>query len=148
MNKENAFSCEDTHTRRPDDAAIIVLAHGSSDPQWREPIDAVVRAIRQRQPGRLCVCAFIQHTAPLLGDAVVTLLAEAACQKREVAHIRIVPLFLGLGLHVRQDLPELLAQMQTAHPGVVFSMQAAVSEDARLIDTLATIALEPLVARR
>ena len=145
MNKES--DVPSLPEAQSDANAIILLAHGSSDPQWREPIDAVVHAVQQRRPGRPCVCAFIQHTAPLLGDAVAALLAEAACKKREVAHIRIVPLFLGLGLHVRQDLPELLAQMQAAYPSVVFSMQAAVSEDARLIDALATIALEPIARR-
>lgn len=112
--------------------AIILLAHGSRDPLWRAPIEAVAAQI----PGRMVRCAYLELCAPSLAEAVHQLIAEGA------AHITVAPLFLGMGKHAREDLPRLVAQLRTEHPGVQFHVQPAVGEDARVVQLLAHIAAE------
>jgi len=113
-------------------AAIILLAHGSRDPLWRTPIEAVAAQISDR-PVR---CAYLELCAPSLAEAAQQLIAEGA------AHITVAPLFLGMGKHAREDLPRLVAQLRAAHPGVQFHVQPAVGEDARVVQLLAQIAAE------
>ena len=56
-------------------------------------------------------------------------------------NLTIVPMFLGTGRHAREDLPLLMDQVRTLHPGVRFDLQPAVGEDPRLLDLMAKIAL-------
>jgi lipopolysaccharide export system permease protein len=46
------------HARATPPRGIILLAHGSRDPQWREPIEAVAAQIRAVAPGTPVRCAY------------------------------------------------------------------------------------------
>ena len=116
--------------------AIILFGHGSRDPLWRAPIDAVALRIRSGQPGTPVRCAFLELEVPDLASAAAELVALGASE------ITIVPMFLGTGRHAREDLPLLLRQVSQSHQEVSFTVQPAVGEDARLLDLLAKIALE------
>lgn len=114
---------------------IILFAHGSRDPLWRAPMDAVTARVRELEPSAMVDCAFLELMTPDLP-------ACAASQvERGARSVRIVPMFLGVGRHAREDLPEILDQLRRDHPGVTFTLQTAVGEDARVIDMLARIAL-------
>ncbi len=115
---------------------IVLFAHGSRDARWREPVEAVARRMTELSPNAPVVCAYLELMAPDLPAAAAGLVAQG------VHAVRIVPLFLGIGKHVREDLPGLIDGLRTAHPGVEFSLQTAVGEDARVIELLAQIALQ------
>lgn len=57
-------------------------------------------------------------------------------------HVRVVPMFLGVGKHVREDLPVMLQALRDAHPHVAFEPLAAVGEHPDLLDLMADIALD------
>jgi sirohydrochlorin cobaltochelatase len=59
-----------------------------------------------------------------------------------VRNISVVPMFLGVGRHAREDLPSLVTALRQQHPNVVFTLRSAVGEDPRLIELLAQIAVE------
>ncbi len=116
--------------------AIVLLAHGSRDPQWRLPIEAVAAQIRARQPDAVVCCAYLEMCPPSLPDAAASLIAGGA---REV---RVFPLFLGVGKHAREDLPVLLASIQAQYPEVVLELLPTAGEDERLTALMAEIALQ------
>jgi sirohydrochlorin cobaltochelatase len=116
-------------------AGIVLFAHGSRDARWRAPVEAVARRMTELSPGAPVVCAYLELMAPDLPTAAAGLLAQGA------QAVRIVPLFLGIGKHVREDLPGLIDGLRAAHPGVTFSLQTAVGEDIRVVELLAQIAL-------
>ena len=57
--------------------------------------------------------------------------------------IRVVPMFLGVGRHAREDLPLLMTELRALYPKVVFELQQSIGEDQRLIDLIADIAMSP-----
>lgn len=115
--------------------AIILFAHGSRDPLWHRPMEAVAKRIRARAPGVTVACAYLELSPPDLPHCVAGLLAAGATR------VRVLPMFLGVGKHAREDLPALMAQLRAQHPATGFELLPAVGEDARLLDTLAEIAL-------
>lgn len=119
----------------PTDGAIVLFGHGSRDPLWRQPMDAVAARICAIDPQARVACAFLELTQPDLVTAVDELIAAGA------VHVTIVPMFLGLGRHAREDLPQLLATLRQRHPGIGLRLQPAVGEDPRLTDLIAQIAL-------
>ena len=114
---------------------IVLLAHGSRDPQWRAPIEAVAAQIRARQPETQVCCAYLELCAPSLAEAATHLIAAGAHQ------IRVFPVFLGVGKHAREDLPRLVEQIRAAHPGVAVELLPTAGEYPRLTALMADIAL-------
>ncbi len=115
---------------------IVLLAHGSRDSRWREPVEAVARRMRELDDAARVTCAYLELATPDLCTATTDLIA---CGARS---IRVVPLFLGMGKHVREDLPCLLAELHALHPTITFSLKPAIGEDPVVIDLFARIALE------
>lgn len=115
---------------------VILFAHGSRDPQWHRPIEAVAERIRANDPTRIVACAYLELSQPDLPTAAATLIGQG------VQHIRIVPLFLGMGKHAREDLPEITATLRAQHRDTDFELCPAVGENPLLLDTLCTIALQ------
>ena len=114
---------------------VILFAHGSRDPQWRRPVEAVAQRIAQLQPAVQVRCAYLELCEPDLPSAA----AELA--QTGVTQLTVLPMFLGAGKHAREDLPLLISQVRAAHPQLDLQLLAAVGEDPRLLDLIAQIAL-------
>ncbi|HNN88693.1 MAG TPA: CbiX/SirB N-terminal domain-containing protein [Giesbergeria sp.] len=116
---------------------IVLFAHGSRDPLWRAPIEAVEAHIRAHHPGVAVRCAYLELTTPDLPQAVKDLVDQGATA------VTIVPMFLGTGKHAREDLPVLVAELRARHPRVQVHVQAAIGEDPRMTALMAHIACTP-----
>ena len=116
--------------------AIVLFSHGSRDPLWRAPIEAVAARIAAQHPERPVVCAYLELSEPSLPQAVDQLVQQGA------AGITVVPMFLGTGKHARADLPVLVEALRAAHPGVHLYVQRAIGEDPRVTALMAAIACE------
>jgi len=114
---------------------IVLFAHGSRDPLWHKPMEAVAAHIATASVQTPVECAYLEISTPDLTTATHKLLA------RGVTAITVVPLFLGVGKHAREDLPQLMTNLQANHPDIRFTLQPAVGEDVRLIQLIAKIAL-------
>jgi sirohydrochlorin cobaltochelatase len=117
---------------------IVLFAHGSRDPLWHKPMEAVAQRVREQSPTANVVCAYLELSQPDLPTATTTLVTQG------VTEITIVPMFLGVGKHAREDLPVIVAALRESHPRVTFKLQRAVGENPLLVALLADIALEKL----
>ncbi len=116
--------------------ALVLFAHGSRDPLWHRPIQAVAQAIARQSPGTRVACAYLELSQPELTQVTSELAAEG------IRHITVVPMFLGVGRHAREDLPQLLAQLRTQYPDLVFQLMPAVGENPEVVEMLAAVALK------
>ena len=115
---------------------LILLAHGSRDPLWRQPIEAVQAAVQAALPGFPCLCAYLDACAPDLPIAAGALIAKG------VTRLTVLPLFLGTGKHAREDIPRLLQELRLQHPHCQFDLMTAAGENPRVTALLAQLALE------
>lgn len=118
--------------------AIVLFAHGSRDPLWHKPMEAVAAQIAVQAPDTPVACAYLELSTPDLPTVVDQLVTSGATS------ISIVPMFLGVGRHAREDLPELVTALRLKFPDLAFTLNAAVGENAKLVQLLANIALEGL----
>lgn len=102
---------------------------------WRKPIEAVASRASQREPDIHVRCAYLELMEPGLAACAAELAALG------VLSITVVPLFLGVGKHAREDLPVLIDNLIATFPLIQFTLLPAVGEDERLIELMATIAL-------
>lgn len=120
-----------TNTQAP---ALLLFAHGSRDPAWRAPLDAVCQRIAAQHAGR-CELAFLEFMQPELPHA---LLALAAAGERSVV---VVPLFWASGKHIKTDLSQAIEQFTQAHPEVAVQVATALGEASAVQIALADYAL-------
>ncbi|MEN9904036.1 MAG: hypothetical protein RLZZ555_601 [Pseudomonadota bacterium] len=117
--------------------AILIFAHGSRDPLWRAPVEAVATAVRAQAPDTHVACAYLELCTPELPEAAAQAIAAGATE------VRVLPLFFGMGKHAREDLPQLMQQLRLDHPAVSFQLLPTAGEQPRLTALLAQLALEP-----
>jgi sirohydrochlorin cobaltochelatase len=115
--------------------AIILFGHGSRDALWHLPIQAVAERIRVTSPSMTVTCAYLELTEPSLPDAAASLISAG------VSDITILPMFLGVGRHAREDLPAIITELKQNNPNTTFHVQPAVGENPAVLDLLAQIAL-------
>ncbi|HEY7761204.1 MAG TPA: CbiX/SirB N-terminal domain-containing protein [Burkholderiales bacterium] len=108
---------------------LILFAHGARDARWREPFDRLQALVAQRHPGPVSL-AFLELVSPDLAQAAAQLAAAGATQ------LVVVPLFLGTGGHLRQDLPAMLAAAQAA-AGIPMTAVTAVGEEDGVLAAMA-----------
>ena len=134
---------------------ILLFAHGSRDPLWRGPLEAVASRIRADHPSLPVACAYLELCEPSLPHAAARMINELEDAIDSIASradsttaidskpikIRIVPMFLGMGKHAREDLPEIAAALRLTHPHVEFEITPTVGEDERVTRLLAQMAV-------
>ncbi len=116
---------------------IILFAHGSRDPQWRLPFEAILESMRAQHAGPTQL-AFLECMDPSLPQAI------DAMAQTGVKHINVVPVFLAVGSHVRKDLPILLDASRAAHPALIITASAAIGEQIDIQHAIALFALSTL----
>ena len=116
--------------------AVIVFAHGSRDPLWRKPVEAVAAQVRASEPDVLAACAYLELCEPALPETAAQLVAAGATE------IRVLPLFFGMGKHAREDLPVLMQALREQHTEARFTLLPTAGENPKLLALLAAMALE------
>lgn len=107
---------------------IVLFAHGSRDPEWSRPFERIAASLAEKLPAVCVGLAFLEH-GPSLEETIAALVGKGA------GAIRVVPLFLGQGGHVKEDLPRLLAACE--RPGVRLVLDKPIGEQPQVIEAIA-----------
>ena len=111
---------------------LVLIAHGSKDPEWRQPLEAIALSLKKRLPAVAIAMAYLEHGASL-DEAVGGLVAKGT------ASVRVVPVFLGQGGHIKEDLPRLFAAAKSAYPNVSLVLDKAIGEQPAVIEAIASL---------
>jgi sirohydrochlorin cobaltochelatase len=108
------------------------MAHGAKDPDWSRPFEQIALALKKKLPALAVGLAYLEHGTSLQ-EAVGLLAAKGALS------IRVVPVFLGQGGHVKVDLPRLVAEARRAYPDVFLTLEPAIGERPAVIESIAEV---------
>ena len=109
--------------------ALIVLGHGSRNAAATEQFHDLVAQLSARRDDPV-LPAFMELAEPSLADAVGRAVAGGADE------IVVQPCFLFDGMHIRRDIPEMLAGFAAEHPAVAFRFGRPLGPDARVVEIL------------
>lgn len=110
-------------------SGIVLFAHGSRDRDWARPFQQLADTLRTKVDGPVVV-AYLELMSPTLDEAIASLGTN---------DVRVVPVFLGQGGHVKEDLPKLIADARKKHPGVKIRLEPAIGEQRAVIAAIATV---------
>lgn len=118
-----------------DQTRIILLAHGSSDQRWCKTFEDLAEPTLQAVPEARV--AYMELSQPSLEEEIAV---AAAAGIREV---RVLPLFLAAGRHLRKDVPEMLDAYRAKYQ-LDISLMPPIGNDPRLGLALRDIARDLL----
>lgn len=110
-------------------SGIVLFAHGSRDRDWARPFNQLAETVRQEHDGPVML-AYLELMSPTLDEAI------GAFARDGVTTARVVPVFLGQGGHVKEDLPKLAAAAQKKY-GVTVRLDPPIGEQPDVIKAIA-----------
>ena len=111
-------------------SAIVLFAHGARDPEWARPFEKICERVQSQQAESRVILAFLELMQPKLADAIDVLVSQG------VQNITLIPMFLARGGHLKQDLPNLIAAIQTRHPRLSLHVSPAIGEVEHILQQL------------
>lgn len=122
--------------------AYLVVDHGSRRAESNARLSEVAALVQERTDAPVEL-AHMELAPPSIAEGF------AACVRRGATEVIVMPYFLGPGRHVQEDIPQLVKEAASAHPGVRFRVGGALGPHALLADLLLLRADgEPAAANR
>ncbi|MEM9458778.1 MAG: CbiX/SirB N-terminal domain-containing protein [Myxococcota bacterium] len=124
----------------PPPTAIVLLAHGSPDPDWQRPIVALAEGLRAQRPETTVIEAYLGMIPPSLAEAVDRLWTEGH------RHVLVLAAFLSPGgRHIKKDVPQLVAEQTARYPELTLTLRpGALGSEPEVIDALTRAARRAL----
>jgi sirohydrochlorin cobaltochelatase len=126
------------HAVGPSKRALILVAHGSPDPDWARPFERLVELL-EPELGDAVAVAYLAHP-PSIEDVVARF--EQAGHRRVLV---IAALLSPGGRHVKHDIPEAVEAARARFANVEIELApGALGEDEQVLAALARASLERL----
>jgi sirohydrochlorin cobaltochelatase len=114
-----------------DKRALILFAHGARHPDWARPFQQLVAELGDLLPGERIVLAFLEMMQPSLSECAAALYADG------VRTLRVVPVFLGVGGHLKEDLPKIVAELRGRYADLAITVEPPIGEQPTVIAAIA-----------
>lgn len=115
-------------------SCLVLLAHGSKDPRWREPFETLFAKVRAN--ATRVKLAYMEFVSPTLQEV-----AEQ-CIREQLMHLRVLPMFMASGAHLATDVPAQVEQLQDEFPELQIKVLPPIGEDPRIISLMEQVVLE------
>jgi sirohydrochlorin cobaltochelatase len=110
--------------------SLLLMAHGTPLPVANAPLYAIAEQLVSNLGLAGSCVGYLDCNTPTIPAAIEQLVA------RGNRHIIALPYFLHLGRHVAEDLPALIAEAQTQHPGITICLAHHLDYDLSLVDAV------------
>jgi sirohydrochlorin cobaltochelatase len=111
--------------------ALVLFAHGARNDEWAQPFRRLVAELGERLPGERIVLAFLELMPPSLEECAAALYADG------VRQLRVVPVFFGVGGHLKSDLPRTAAELRKRYPDIDLTVEPPIGERPEVIAAIA-----------
>ena len=102
---------DDYKTKAKEKRAVILIGHGSRAAGADDDMERIAGRLRAAADGGIVdLCRMAHGTS--FGEAF------ERCVRQGVKTVIVIPYFLHFGVHLRQDLPEILGEAAAGHPEV------------------------------
>ncbi len=113
---------------------LLLVAHGSKRPAWRRPLEALRDQLAQRAAGETIRLAYLEACPPTVAEVAAEAVAD------DETSLRVLPLFISAGGHVRHDLAPQLEAIAERHSTLEVELLPTLGEHPLILDALAEIA--------
>lgn len=94
--------------------AILLVGHGSRDPEGNEELLEFAQAVAARVPGTCVETCFLELARPSIAEGV------QACVEKGATRVVLVPIILFAAVHAKIDIPMAIDRAKAKYPQVEF----------------------------
>ena len=98
---------------------LVLMGHGSQDPEGAGEFFELAEAVRQALPGRQVEAGVLEFPS---GEAPAIEEAFGRCVAAGATTVQAVPVLLSMAGHARQDMPHQVAEARRRHPGMAIEL--------------------------
>jgi len=110
--------------------AVILIGHGSRAAGADDDMERIAEGLRRKSGG-------IVETCRMSGRGIPFAEAFESCVGRGAKEIIVLPYFLHFGVHLREDIPEILRENVENHPEVRLVLGKHLGYDDALVNLVA-----------
>jgi len=110
--------------------ALLLVDHGSREPEAQAALARLARQLRTRAPELTVYVAHLELAPPTIAEAI------AACAADGVTELAVHPFFLAPGRHATRDVPEQVSAAAAAHPGLRVELTPLLGSAAGIADLI------------
>jgi len=107
---------------------LLIVDHGTRSAEANAPLEELTRKIASARPDWLVEHAHMELAEPDFETGIDRLVSRGA--DKILVHLH----FLGVGYHVRESIPTLIASARDRHPSVPIQSTTPLGEDARIAE--------------
>jgi sirohydrochlorin ferrochelatase len=96
--------------------ALLLMAHGSRIPEANDAVREIAAMVKKMTAFDIVEVSYREMHLPNIQQGI------DACVAQGAERILLIPYFLFIGAHVREDLPEEMVQAKERYPQVEFAM--------------------------
>lgn len=108
---------------------ILVIGHGSRSKEADEVFFKIVNSLKKKT-GSLVEGCYMEISKPGIPETIEKMYQEG------VKDFTILPYFLFPGIHIKEDIPEILKEIQEKFSDIKISMSKPIGYDELLVDIL------------
>ena len=117
---------------------IVLIAHGSRDPRWRQPFEALLAKVEAENPQHPVVLCYMEMASPTLFEVLEPY--KTAPPKQ----LEILPLFMSAGSHYTADIQPMVERVRQWFPCATVLLHPPIGEHSAfqrlLLDTVVELA--------
>ena len=111
--------------------AVLLMAHGSRIPEANDAVREIAAMVKEMTRFDIVEVSFREQHLPNIQQGI------DACVGQGAERIILLPYFLYMGAHVREDLPKQMAEAKQRYPRVEFVMGGHLGAHRKLAEIVA-----------
>jgi sirohydrochlorin cobaltochelatase len=108
---------------------MLVIGHGSRSQEAREAFYKIVEELREQMGIEVEGC-FMEISEPFIPETIEKMYSKG------INEITVLPYFLFNGIHIKEDIPEILMDTKKKHNDLKLNMAQPIGYHAALVDIL------------
>jgi sirohydrochlorin ferrochelatase len=112
-------------------SAVLLMAHGSRIPEANDAVREIAAMVKEMTHLDIVEVSFREQHLPNIQQGI------DACVDLGAERIILLPYFLYMGAHVREDLPREMAEARERYPRVEFVMGSHLGAHRKLAEIVA-----------
>ncbi|MDO5707253.1 MAG: CbiX/SirB N-terminal domain-containing protein [Andreesenia angusta] len=109
---------------------VLVIGHGSRAKGTKEIFQETVSKLREKMKEDIVEGCFMELSEPLIPETVDNM------YEKGVRKIVVLPYFLFPGIHILNDIPEILRAKKEEHEGLEIEFASPIGYDDKLVEIL------------
>ncbi len=110
---------------------VLITAHGSRKPETFDTMDKIAEMVMGMLPDAKIECAYMEFSDKDLNYGFDKF------RDAGITSVVVVPYFLFSGIHIHEDIPQMIAEYKEKHPEMDIRMGETLGTDKRLAEVLA-----------